>query len=57
MFKLELTEQMTMIIATALGNHPYREAAPVIVELQRQINMQQAARASNGGAEINVPAS
>ena len=40
MFKLELTEQMVMVIATALGNHPYREAAPVILEIQKQINGQ-----------------
>lgn len=40
MFRLELSEQMTMIIVAALGGHPYREAAPVIAELQKQINNQ-----------------
>lgn len=40
MYKLELSEQMMGVIASALGSHPYREAAPVIHELQRQINNQ-----------------
>jgi hypothetical protein len=40
MFRFELSEQMTAVIANALGNHPFREAAPVINEIQRQINNQ-----------------
>ena len=44
MFDLRLSEQMTMMVLNALGNHPYREAAPVIVELQRQISKQRMGR-------------
>lgn len=40
MMRLELSEQMLAIIAEALGNHRFREAAPVISEIQRQINAQ-----------------
>lgn len=54
MFKLELTEQMTMIIINALGNHPYKEAAPVIRELQQQINAQMAQRPPTNGQEPKV---
>lgn len=49
MFRLELTEQMTMVIAEALGNHPYKESAPVIAEIQKQVNSQMASRSRNGG--------
>ena len=45
MFKFELSEQMFSVIANALGNHPFREAAPVVQELQRQLNAQR----MNGG--------
>jgi hypothetical protein len=45
MIRLELPEQMMAVIASALGNHPYREAAPVIAEVQRQINVQQRTQA------------
>jgi hypothetical protein len=41
MIRLELPDQMMAVIADALGNHPYREAAPVVAEVQRQINVQQ----------------
>lgn len=37
----DLSDQMTMVVIAALGNHPYREAAPVIAEMQRQANAQQ----------------
>lgn len=48
MFKFELSEQMTMVIADALGNHPYKEAAPVIAEIQRQVNNQRIPMGGNG---------
>ena len=38
--RLDLSDQALMTIMAALGNHPYREAAPAIMELQRQINAQ-----------------
>lgn len=40
MIKLELSQEMLAIIASALGNHPYRMAAPVVAEIQRQIDSQ-----------------
>lgn len=40
MFKFELTEQHVAIIGVALGKAPYETVAPVIAELQRQINEQ-----------------
>lgn len=52
MFKLELSEQMVMVIINALGNHAYREAAPVIAELHKQVNNQRISMPpSNGKAE------
>lgn len=42
MIKLELSQQMIQVIADALGNSPYRVAAPVLNEMQKQINEQQA---------------
>lgn len=47
--RFELSDQMVMVIVSALGNHPYREAAPVIMELQRQVNNQRPP--TNGSAE------
>jgi hypothetical protein len=38
--RLELSDQALMVVMNALGNHPYREAAPVVVEIQRQYNQQ-----------------
>lgn len=56
MFTLELPEHMVMVLIEALSNHRYKDAAPVIAELQRQISKQHMAR-SNGGAErIDAPA-
>lgn len=40
MFEFILNEQMTMVIAEALSNHRYRDAAPVIAEMQRQMSKQ-----------------
>lgn len=47
----DLSDPMTMVIIEALGNHPYKEAAPVIGELQRQINSQRPPVQSNGKVE------
>lgn len=41
MLKLELSEQHVTIIGQALGNAPYNVAAPVLAEIQKQINEQQ----------------
>ena len=41
MFKLELSEDMMNIIVQALANAPYRVAAPVLNEIQKQVNEQQ----------------
>lgn len=40
MIKLELSEQHIAVIGQALGQAPYNVAAPVIAELQKQINEQ-----------------
>ena len=37
----ELNEQMVAVIGKALGAQPYELVAPVIAELQKQINAQQ----------------
>jgi hypothetical protein len=58
MIKLELTEQMFSVIANALGNLPFKDAAPVIAEVQRQINVQRAPMpqpSTNGGTEAPAP--
>lgn len=36
-----LSEQMVLVIGEALANSPYKISAPVIAELQKQINAQQ----------------
>jgi len=41
MFRFELSEQMTAAIFKCLGDHPFRDVAHVIGELQRQIDQQQ----------------
>jgi hypothetical protein len=46
--RFDLSDQMTMTVLNALSNHPYREAAPVIAEMQRQANSQ---RPQGNGAE------
>lgn len=52
----DLSDQMTMVVIAALGNHPYREAAPVIAEMQRQANAQQRpVMPGNGKAEGAQP--
>lgn len=42
MLKFELTPEMVAVIGRALGAQPYDAVAPIIAELQRQINAQQA---------------
>jgi hypothetical protein len=51
MYTFELSEQMAAVIVSALGNHPYREAAPVIAELQRQATKQMPLPPTNGKAD------
>ena len=41
MLKFELSAEMVQIIGKALGSQPYDYVAPVIAELQKQINAQQ----------------
>lgn len=45
-FKIELTEQQVAIIGQILGKAPYEVAAPLIGDIQRQIDSQQK---PNGG--------
>jgi hypothetical protein len=57
MVKLELSEQMIQVIGEALGNAPFKTSAPVIAELQKQINAQQdeapaQSKQANGGQPI-----
>ena len=42
MLKLELSEQMVAIIGEALSAQPYKIVAPVLNELQKQIDAQKA---------------
>lgn len=42
MIKLELTEQFVAIIGAALENSPYKVVAPVLAEMQKQIEAQRA---------------
>lgn len=52
MVKLELSTEMIAVIAAALGNHPYRQAAPVIAAIQRQFDAQtQSAKPSSNGID------
>lgn len=46
--KFELNDQHIQVIAQALGNAPYNASAPVITELQKQINEQQNAEKLSG---------
>jgi hypothetical protein len=51
MIKLELSEQMVAIVGEALGNVPFKIAAPVIAEIQKQIEAQRPK--TNGKAEFS----
>lgn len=42
MIKLELSVEMLAVIGQALGQSPYSVAAPVIAEIQKQVNGQKA---------------
>jgi len=46
-FKFELNQDMTNVVSVALGELPYKVSAPVIAEMQKQINAQQAQAAEN----------
>jgi hypothetical protein len=50
--RFELSDQTMMVIMTALGNHAYREAAPVIADLQQQYNQQR--QQMNGGRPLDM---
>lgn len=52
--KLELSNEALAVIGAALGNHPYRVAAPVIAELQRQIDAQAPKPAGMGNGSFTV---
>lgn len=41
MLKFEISTQMAAIIGNALAKQPYEVVAPVLTELQRQIDAQQ----------------
>lgn len=60
MFKFEFSEQMVGIIGEALAAQPFKISAPVIAEMQRQIDAQKKAEADalkpNGdGAWASAP--
>lgn len=40
-YKIEITEQQLQILSSALGKLPFEVVAPLISELQKQINDQQ----------------
>lgn len=46
-FKFELTQDMVNVISSALGEMPFKLAMPVVAEMQKQINDQQAKAAEN----------
>lgn len=48
MLKFELSPEMLNVIGECLGNGPHKVVAPVIAELQKQINAQQEAQKLNG---------
>lgn len=40
MIKLELSNEMVQVIGNALADAPFKHAAPVITEIQKQVNDQ-----------------
>ena len=52
MIQLTLSEQMLSVIAEALANHRFRDAAPVIGEIQKQINAQMPRPPAGNGADL-----
>jgi 16S rRNA A1518/A1519 N6-dimethyltransferase RsmA/KsgA/DIM1 with predicted DNA glycosylase/AP lyase activity len=50
MIKLELSEQMVAVVGEALGNMPYKISAPVVAEIQKQIEAQRPK--ANGKGEL-----
>lgn len=54
MIRLELSEQMVAEIGNALNNHPFRLAAPILAEIQKQINEQQP-KPNGGNMNDGIP--
>lgn len=52
-FKLELNEQQIAILGQIIGKAPYEVAAPLITEMQKQIDAQQPK--GNGAMQVGVP--
>jgi hypothetical protein len=55
MLRFEFTEQMAQQIAEIIQGAPYRVAAPILQEMQKQINAQQAPPPSGNGKEVAEP--
>ncbi|HEX4500632.1 MAG TPA: hypothetical protein VH187_05580 [Scandinavium sp.] len=51
MFTFTFTEQMIKDIGACLENAPYRIAAPILLEIQKQINAQQQQPSSGNSKE------
>lgn len=51
-FRLELTAEECAIIAGTLSNHPYRQVAPLIHKIERQVRDQEGAAAKNETAGL-----
>lgn len=52
-FKLELNEQQIAILGQIIGKAPYEVAAPLITEMQKQIDAQQPK--GNGAMQVGMP--
>lgn len=57
MLKFELSEQMVQVIGQLLDNAPHKIARPIIDELQRQVNEQQAPPPNSAAVRLNGPKS
>lgn len=55
MYLLTLDERMMQVIVDSLSNAPYRIAAPVLAELQKQVNQQNTEQASKGNGQEAHP--
>lgn len=56
MLKFELSEQMVAAMARVLSSGPYNVVAPILEELQKQINAQAPSRAPTNGDGTAVEA-
>jgi hypothetical protein len=54
MFKFEFSEQHTREIAAVLEGAPYRVAAPILAEMQKQISAQQKQSSAQGNGKENL---